>query len=318
MNIGRSCIPIALLFAMALPAWSKDKEGVRAQLVKLQTETGVAIASFHFGSLGIVRFASRSWSFEHPAEPAGKAQDGMASPDGSQIAFVWRHDALLNGSTLGIVVRDGSNLREFKEIGEAGRVCWSPDKSKLALKAQVGPAGARPRPWKLIILDLASGTTQEVEASGNVTTQCWSPDGKELVLYIVDSSDKHGNHARIGVFNLATKNWRELTQGEQPTWSPDGKWIAFRNHDSYYLVSPSGEGNRLLFKNKYSYSPLWWSPDSRFVAYSVYCCLWKSIKYMDDVGHLRVRRLADDSDDWVGETSPYESLGWIKPIAQPH
>ena len=318
MKIARSFAGLALLLALALPGWSKDKEGVRAQLAKLQEETGTTVAGFDVGHLSTVKFANRTWNSTDPAGPAGKAQDGMVSPDGSEIAFVWRHTSPFNDSTLGIVQRDGSNLQEFKQVGEAGKICWSPDRSKLALKAQVGPPGARPRPWKLIILDLESGATQEVEADGDVTTQCWSPDGREFVFYIIDSQDKHGTKSRIGVFDLATNKWRQITQGEQPTWSPDGKWIAFRDHESYYLVSPSGEGARLLFKNRYSYSPLWWSPDSRLVAYSVYCCLWKSLRSMTDIGQLRVRRLADGSDDWVGETDRFENLGWIQPKAQLH
>jgi len=55
--------------------------------------------------------------------------------------------------------------------------------------------------------------------------------------------------------------------GKDSTWSPDGNWIAFRDGDTFYEIRPDGRDKRKLLRRRDVYSPLWWSPDSRFVAY---------------------------------------------------
>ncbi len=55
--------------------------------------------------------------------------------------------------------------------------------------------------------------------------------------------------------------------GRYATWSPDGNWIAFFEDDGYYAIRPSGNDKKLLFKKKDALTALWWSPDSRLVAY---------------------------------------------------
>ena len=105
------------------------------------------------------------------------------------------------------------------------------------------------------------------------------------------------------------------------TWSPDGKWISFFVGDgeyaaggTFYVVSPSGAGEKkALFHQKYAIGPLWWSPDSRFVAYVTWAGLLERFamgpRYVPsvfgdlitlDLGNgpmrLRVRRIDDGSD----------------------
>ena len=312
----RRCLMLAMIAGMTVifcsASWSKEKrEKVRVELAGLQETRGLTIGSVDFSGIDTVQFANRSWTSLNLPEAFKKVQVGALSPDGEELAFALRQDGSADSpSWLGIVQRDGSGLREYPALPSPYGICWSQDKSKLVLKAS---KATQPRVRELILLDTDTGHARRIESDASVETQCFSPDGQQVVYETDHVIDKHGIHGRIKVLDLALGTSRELSSGTHPTWSPSGKGIAYLDNGAYYLIGPSGTGRTQLFRNRYAYSPLWWSPDSRFVAYNVYCCFWKSIKYMVDIGHLQVRRLEDNAEDWVAETSPPTgTYGWIQ------
>ncbi|MBZ5508139.1 MAG: hypothetical protein LAO78_21980 [Acidobacteriia bacterium] len=312
----RRCLMFAMIAGVTVifcsVSWSKEKrEKVRVELAGLQEARGLTIGSVDFSGIDTVQFAKRSWTSLDLPVAFKKVEHGTLSPDGEELAFALHENSSYNSpSWLGIVQRDGSGLREYPELQRPYGICWSQDKSKLVFTAlQQG----QPNTYELVLLDMDTGRTRQIESKAFVETQCFSPDGQQFVYETDHVIDKHGAHGRIKVHDLTLKTSRELISGVHPTWSPSGKTIAYFDHNAYFLISPSGAGRKRLFKNRYAYSPLWWSPDSRFVAYGVYCCFWKSIKYMVDIGHLQVRRLEDNAEDWVGETNPPTgTYGWIE------
>ena len=155
-----------------------------------------------------------------------------------------------------------------------------------------------------MILDLNSKATQGIEASARVTSQCWSPDDKQIV-YSIGSS--------IRIYDLKEKKSHELAKGGDPAWSPDGNWIAFRDGDSYYAIRPSGAEQKLLLKTLFARSGLWWSPDGAVVAYQ---CGKMPKPSQFATRQLRIRRLSDNSDDWVAKGSDVDyvpSYQWVLP-----
>ena len=129
--------------------------------------------------------------------------------------------------------------------------------------------------------------TEEIDSRATLTSQCWSPDDKKIVY-------TSGDSVRVYEVGKDKSSAAVLAIGEYPTWSPDGNWIAFLDHDTYYAIRPNGHDRKKLFHHSDVYSPLWWSPDSRIVAYVTLARF-----ALDDVYQLRVRRLEDRSDDSV-------------------
>jgi Tol biopolymer transport system component len=174
-------------------------------------------------------------------------------------------------------------------------LCWSYDKSRLA----VGVHRGFPE-LKLEILNLGSGVDQTVDPSvKELTSQCWSPDDREIVY-------EAGDGVRIYEVRNDKSSTLLAPGGKEPTWSPDGNWIAFREGDTFYEIRPDGRDKRRLLRSRDVWSPLWWSPDSRFVAYVA------SVPFaIDDFYRLRILRLEDNSDDWVAEGQISGGYQWL-------
>lgn len=271
------------------------KESVRAELVRLQEQTGLTLASDD-ARIEVVRFDKRwllrgnllfnAWS------------SGVVSRDGTEIAASYKGPD--RGLSLGIIRSDGTDLRAFTTI-RPQRTCLSNDKSKVAITVPKHPQDA-----ELEVMDLASTSIEEVGPKAELTSQCWSPDDKEIV-YESDGS--------IMVYEIGKdkSTSRVLGKGTYPTWSPDGQWIAFLDRDTYYAIHPDGQSLKKLFHKSASYSGLLWSPDTRIVAYVSEAGLFEGgWRYLDaEMYRLRVRRLEDNSEDWVAEGQLGESFQWV-------
>jgi len=181
-------------------------------------------------------------------------------------------------------------------------ICWSYDKSKLLIGSMNAGSSSAP----LQLFDVRSGLAQEIVKIGRVTSQCWSPDNKRFVY----ESDE-----RLRVYSTEEGRSQDLQiNGTQTTWSPDGKRIAFLDNDTYYVMDATLANERqALFKKWHAESGLWWSSDSRFVAYVSQAAwfeggllAWDSETYV-----LRVRRLQDNSEVKIIGPAGLESYGWV-------
>lgn len=93
----------------------------------------------------------------------------------------------------------------------------------------------------------------------------WSPDGKRIVhdRWALDFSS-HGIHI-TDVESGATIPLIGGQNGNYPSWSPNGKWIAFSRDDTGVFVVPAeGGSSRLVREDAFMPS---WSPNSRRLAF---------------------------------------------------
>jgi Tol biopolymer transport system component len=244
---------IAAAFACVLVARTPIQESVHDELVRLQAQTGLTFAWIHDG-VHAVWFNKRKVVTLNDFEAAFR-------PDGFSFQRHWEVMAI--------------------------DVCWSHDQSKLAATM------AKNLPNTGIgILDLRSSQTawvaQQLEQEAHVTSQCWSPDDKQIV-YEID-----GN---VQLYDTVKSASTVLAKGASPTWSPDGNWIAFLDSDTYYAVRADGTNRKKLFHKKGAESGLYWSPDSRIVAYVSLAGIMEG--GIIESNRLRFRRLEDGSEDTV-------------------
>jgi dipeptidyl aminopeptidase/acylaminoacyl peptidase len=181
------------------------------------------------------------------------------SADGSIVASAHRisGDPFSTGprlmvSTYSMADNQWTDHQELEVV--VGSIAISPDGSQLACftrKMPGAPAGLR-------ILDLKSG---KVTAGPDMPERAgagisWSPDGRRIVfdrdIYSPADADVVSS---IYVLDLASGTVSKIAEGDSPSWSPSGDWIAFvytakKPHSKIEyrvtLMHPDGTASRVL------------------------------------------------------------------------
>lgn len=268
---------------------SPETHSARKELEQLQAKYGLALEFVdERGRISILSFHDRVFA-ARSKESVGSS--GRVTRDGKYAALWGGAEPL----SLAIVGLEGNKLKKYP--GTRGYpLCWSFDGFRLVLQTpELGLQG----------MDVKTGAIQDLPIEGSpeeevVTSQCGSPDGKRIVYRSKDGY--------VSVYEFATSTSKALAKGLNPTWSPDGNWIAYRDGDMYYAIHPSGEGRKKLFHKRRAISGLWWSPDSRFVAY-----IHEDLISLLGYSRVMVRRLADGSEEWVAQgVGAGDSFQWVQ------
>ena len=233
--------------------------------------------------------------------------DPQVSPDGQWVAYVVTandRDADEARSAIWMVSWDGSQRLALTPAAEdTGNPKWSPDGRYLSFIAT--PAGAEK--GQIMLLDRRGGDARPLTSvTGDIGEYAWAPDGKHLAFTMVkgdgDSVPKpividarhfkqdedgylaQGRQRHLYLLDVDGKHTEQLTTDPQfnedlPTWSPDGRRIAFiRTHER--VVDPDGREDVAVVESVAGaavrsivrpYAPnaqkLAWSPDGTSIAY---------------------------------------------------
>ena len=227
-------------------------------------------------------------------EPTGAEDDDPDwSPNGSAIAFnrcaqycqIWRINA------------DGTGL---KRLGPScpptcdvrGLPAWSPSGKAIALGRQWGPVeNDQIKFSEIFVMNAGGGGLRQVTHittanpfSADVGGSMWSPNGKQIVFVVHNSSlaDPAGGSALFiidadGSALHQLTPWELNAGGVRPDWSPDGRLILFRvpvgtkeHRGDIYTIHPDGTGLERLTHygpNKAVDNPSF-SPDGKWITFS--------------------------------------------------
>lgn len=200
------------------------------------------------------------------------------SPDATRI--IYKRGGIGEDS---IVVFDlaRKNGEVIVRMPHAESPTWSPDGDVVAFKGSQVDAGDH----SFYLFRLADRKLEEVLPDAlqpGESAYSWAPDGERVVY--------QNRLLDLCILNLRTKAVTKLSRGSFPTWSPSGRYIAYRvegQGDPGYAVIDLKENivKRLLAGQSVDRS-LIWSPDERYFIYSkggrddfvgdVYLMAWQS------------------------------------------
>jgi TolB protein len=179
---------------------------------------------------------------------------GSFSPDGTKIALTVSRSHYPN---LYLINRTGKILRKLTAIDCIDTSpCFGPNGQEIVFISD------RPGYPQLFIVNLEGGNVRRLTTDGYCDSPAWSPRGDKIAFTMRQGRDNYD----LYLYDLATSRITRLTQGdrnnENPSWSPDGRFIVFSSTRSgkseLYITAVDGSGVRKLGDIPgSSYTPSW-------------------------------------------------------------
>jgi WD40-like Beta Propeller Repeat len=184
--------------------------------------------------------------------------------------------------------RGGENLTQTLGLSQDGR--------RVALVAgNVSGPDAPRQPGRALSLQWIDMADRKIVLIGepsrddDIGSISWAPDGNSFVF------DRAG---KVFIYDLASQRSLAVAEGRDPTWSPDGKQIAFRTGGGKAAaLDPTTLKQRELLGGRKILSAVQWSPDSRYVVATEPASLGDKVSHGDPTisAITSVYRLSDMS-----------------------
>jgi eukaryotic-like serine/threonine-protein kinase len=202
------------------------------------------------------------------------------SPDGTQVAFAWDGEHQDNFDIYVKLVGPGAPLRLTTNPAVDTSPAWSPDGRWIAFVRLLSPGRGA-----LILLPALGGAERQLAevyaspflAGGTGRIAARSRTSASLIVMAGGSATEPQG---LFALSVATGERRRLTSLPKTGWmdtapaiSPDGRTLAFTRFASFAIgdlyvlplqddLRPSGEPQRVTWRNRYVNAPVW-TPDGR-------------------------------------------------------
>jgi tricorn protease len=227
-------------------------------------------------------FVANIWAFNTKTSELKQVTDfkgsDIKSLSGDKNTLIFERDGFLHTQNL------NTNTTKQLNINVVGDFPWAATKwenvSRSASSVSLSPTGKRAimeSRGEIFTVPIENGDSRNMTKSSGTAdrTPIWSPKGETVAWF----SDRNGKGYELLIANQnGLSAPRSIAIGEsklgwEPTWSPDGKYIAFTDDDvrirlvdiATGTIKTIGVGGNNLERGNLG---LTWSPDSHWLAYS--------------------------------------------------
>jgi Tol biopolymer transport system component len=197
------------------------------------------------------------------------------SPDGNRVAFSsggWKTS--YSEWAIQVLSKDGTRVR----LSPAGAydigASWSPDGKRIAFLSNEGG-------WSdIYVMDADGANRARITNSVNIQEPwfpAWSPDGNRIAYAMSDWTRAPGERPNIGIYVInpdgtdllrLTPDSIHAAEVQRPTWSPDGRRLAFLTIDQRTIGVIDADGTNLEYLSfDMRAGELAWSPDGEFIVF---------------------------------------------------